>query len=115
MIERRTVITVLTAPLVEGYGGQMTRDWDHATARTTVAHAQPYAFRGSATELTDRRETLVIPYALDLPAGDPIEATDRVEFDGRTWEVEGEPGRWTLQGVPHHVEVLVHRVSEPTA
>jgi len=50
---------------------------------------------------------------VDLAAGDPIAATDRVIHNGVEWEVAGEPGRWALQGVPHHVEVLIRRVEEP--
>lgn len=115
MIERRTPVTILRAALVEGYGGAQVRNWDLAVGRTVFAHVQPSAFVFGSSEVVDRRQISTSVYALDLPAGTDIEATDRVVFDGRVWEVDGEPRRWSMQGTPHHVEVSARRVEEPAS
>lgn len=44
-------------------------------------------------ENTDARESSVANSWMYLPLNVSLAAVDRVEWDGRTWEVDGEPGR----------------------
>lgn len=47
----------------------------------------------NGTEDTNAREQSVANMWLFLPLDAPLESVDAVEWDGRTWEVDGEPGR----------------------
>ncbi len=81
-------VTVSRAPLVE-VRGSMVPDWDHPTTYAlTGCNVQPSStsrdFEGRALQ-TDESMTLF------APAGCGIEAGDRIGFDGRTYEVDGEP------------------------
>lgn len=42
-----------------------------------------------------------------------IQSADRIEFDGITTAVEGEPGVWPdpFTGQPHHIKVALERVT----
>lgn len=106
---------ILTAPLVEGYGGRQERDWANARQRTVLANVQPaQTTTGQVQESTDNRDLLVGLLRLDLGPQEDIAATDRVRLDGADWDVQGLPQLWRLQGVPHHWEVVLRRTEEPS-
>ncbi|GAA4071304.1 hypothetical protein GCM10022284_03730 [Streptomyces hundungensis] len=83
------------------------RDW--STARTVfegLAHVQPdRAFEARSPE----RETAQERLRVFLPWGTDVDSADRVEFDGRTYEVDGEPMEWNYGSI-RHVRVRVWRV-----
>lgn len=61
------------------------------------------------TETTDPTRTAVVTgwHAQSQPGTDPdITAADRIEWNGRVLEVQGEIARWSdpLDGTPHHAE-----------
>jgi hypothetical protein len=65
-------------------------------------------------EVTQGRDTVIVGVVAILPHGTPIRATDRVEWDGQVWEVEGEPGVWgpsPFTGNVGGVEVALRRVT----
>lgn len=105
-------VTLVRAPLVvDKYGNPTTqRDWGKAT-RTTYASVsvQPDV----STEDTGDRSTVITGWQLRTPKGRdfPALATDRVEYDGMTLEVDGEVGRYHMGGRVHHVELRLKRVS----
>lgn len=104
-------VTVVRAPLAaDRYGGKV-RDWPSAT-RTAYAgiSIQP---AGSTEDVRDR-ELLIGRYTLFTSRGQDIDllATDRVEWNGITLQVDGDPNRWPAPGGGvHHVEAALKQVS----
>lgn len=90
-------VTILRAPVVTStrYGSRSRgeRDWSHAERTAARANVQP----GTATEAEaagDGRDAVTTSIRVWLPRGTDVLATDRIEWDGRTWEVLGEPQRF---------------------
>lgn len=104
-------VTVLRAPLVGNrYNGQV-RDWTNAT-RTDVdgVSVQP----ATSTEDVRDRELLTNTYKLFTDRGRDIDllATDRIEWNGMTLQVDGDPNRWPAPGGGvHHVEAALKLVT----
>lgn len=79
--------TVLRAPIISINGAQV-RDWPRAATHTLsriqiTAQSTSRDFEGRVTQVTDRR-TLRAPYDADIQPG------DRVQWNGVTYEVDGE-------------------------
>lgn len=104
-------VTVVRAPLVAGrYGGQ-TRDW---TTATRTAYDGVCVQPVSSTEDVRDRELLVGRFTLFTSRGSDIDllATDRVEWNGITLQVDGDPNRWPMPGGGiHHVEASLKQVT----
>lgn len=65
----------------------------------------------SSEELVRDRDTVVANWRVFLPASTVITPFDRIEADGKSFEVWGDPiEQRTPRGV-HHVEVLCRRVT----
>lgn len=65
-----------------------------------------------STEITDGRDTAITGKIAYIPAGADIHYTDRIEFRGVTYAVDGDPGDWDdLDGQPDHLEILLRRVT----
>lgn len=108
---------VLNADLIDGYGGQETRDWNNATATTIPCNVQP----DSGEEDTDRRETTITRWRLFCGPTAPLSAFSRVRWagalepDGSTpsdLEVDGDVEVHSLRGRRHHLEARLKRVSD---
>lgn len=83
------VVTVLRAPLVSSRGGQV-RDWGQATSHEVPGCSMQEA-SSETMDRTGRASNVSMTNDLYLPAGADICAGDRVEFDGATYEVVGQP------------------------
>lgn len=70
-------------------------DWSTAT-ETTVPRCKVNPVAGGPEDQgrLDDREALTRRWALAAPPTADILATDRIRWDGRLYEVEGEPLRW---------------------
>ncbi len=81
-------VTVTRAPVVSDRGTGV-RDWANATV-TTVAgcNVQPSS---TSREFGDRVLQTQDAWTLFAPASCGIEAGDRIGFDGRQFEVDGQP------------------------
>lgn len=104
-------VTVLRAPLVADRYGSQVRDWT-AAARTDVdgVSIQP---SGSIEDVRDR-ELVTNTYTLFTSRGQDIDllATDRVQWNGITLQVDGDPNRWPAPGGGvHHVEAKLKQVA----
>lgn len=102
----RQTVTVQRAPLVTDHGNQI-RDWSAAAGHAIsgcVVVPQP----GSENNIN--RSGTVAPFLLIAPAGADLEASDRVVYSGRTFEVDGPVRRWDT-GVLDHVEADLQEVS----
>ncbi|MFF9003663.1 head-tail adaptor protein [Streptomyces achromogenes] len=85
----RQSITLLEAPLVAGDYNTQVRDWDNAAALTisgcTVDYTSNSRTRQAGDQTTTRAQLYMPPRAVTV-------TTDmRVQWDGRTWEVDGVP------------------------
>jgi hypothetical protein len=93
--------------------GDSVLDWDHATATTLdgvfvspVAEPEQLA-AGRDTVITRWRLQVPLDAAEGLPAG-ALQATDRVVYDGKTYEVDGQPERWpSPTGTMDHVDAFL--------
>lgn len=103
-------LVIVRAPFkVDKYGNPSSvRDW--ATAiRTPVQRVsvQPY----TQNEETGDRAATITQWKLFTRTHADLLATDRIEFDGMTLEVDGEVARWRFAGRLHHIEALLKRVT----
>lgn len=83
-------ITILRAGLVtDAYGNEGTeRDWANATPTTVPGcsvQSEPSA------EFTRDRDAVLIRKEVFAPPATDLTATDRVEHDGHTFDVDGDP------------------------
>jgi hypothetical protein len=68
----------------------------------------------ASDEQTQGRNTVLVGLTAVLPFGTVVRATDRLRFDGRVWEIEGEPGAWgpsPFTGDVGGVEIALTRVT----
>ncbi len=104
----RQVVSVLRAPFkVDEYGNRgAERDWSLAT-RASIAGCSVQAEPSS--EFTRDREAVVIRKHLFAPPTADLRASDRVEVDGETFDVEGDP-QLEVHGTPtDHLFALLRR------
>ena|SRR5688572_12361482 len=106
----RDSFTVVRAPLVTDVrDNTQYRDWDNATSTVvTKAKVNPFELAEKLNfEINSEREYSRTGLKFYAPAGTSVEYTDRIEYQGRTYAVFGEPQVWTdFEGVQHHVEFV---------
>lgn len=100
-----TVTVVRAATTVDRYGNTV-KDWDAATRRTLRGRMVQLA----QAENRDGREAEIGTWRVFLPADDPINGRDRVQWDGLTFEVDGPPNRAWNGTREHHVEAALRIV-----
>lgn len=87
-IGRQTVV-LLDAPLINGDYNTKVRDWVHATPTPVYGCTIDYV---SSSESREARDQTATAAQLDMPRRAPrVTEWQRVEWDGRTWEVDGVP------------------------
>jgi hypothetical protein len=100
-------IVVQRAPLVSTSYGNSTRNWAAATNTNYLVHWSAQ----SVTEVVgDEAKTVTRGKIFGGPDLD-LEATDRVVFDGDTYEVDGDIMRSFRRGQPHHVRAFLKRMA----
>lgn len=80
-------VTVMRAPLVESRGSSV-RDWSNAKGHEIGGCSVQVS---SATGDIQGREHASVSCLLLAPPGSDIAIGDRIIFDGKTWNVVGEP------------------------
>lgn len=91
------------------YGGGTEPDWSNTTS--TQVHAcsvQP----APSDEFTIDRDTFTTRWVAYLPASTDVQATDRVLWQGDTYEIDGGVLAWDFGALSHKV-INLHR-SEDT-
>lgn len=89
-------------------------EYGNDVRESTETRARAYAvWPRVSDESTQGRNTVFVGINMVLTPDTKLRATDRVRWDGRVWEVEGEPGKhgpfpWTGEEVC--VEVALTRV-----
>lgn len=106
-------VVVLRAPLVTDAYGKQVRDWANAVPTTVEGvQVQPAS---SAEPVEVGRVSVVTSMRLLTPIGVDLDLlrTDRVQWAGGTWLVDGEVARHKRPstGAVHHVEAILKRVS----
>ncbi|MFG2970790.1 hypothetical protein ACGFZS_46730 [Streptomyces sp. NPDC048288] len=85
----RQTVTVLEAALVAGDYNTTVRDWDHPTSTPvpgcTIDYTSNSRSRQAGDQTTTRAVLLMPRRAIE------ITTSMRVQWDGRTWEVDGAP------------------------
>ena len=85
----RQSVTILDAPLVAGDYNTETRDWVNATSTVVSGCTIDYI---SATESKQAQDQTTTRAQLFMPRRAPVVSEwQRVEWAGRTWEVDGVP------------------------
>lgn len=105
-------ITVVRAPLVtDPYGNEGTeRDWDNAAEH----QVQGCSVQGQpSAEFTRDRDLVVIRKEVYAPPEADLLASDRVRWDGATYDVDGQPQREVHGTHVDHLYALLRR-SEDT-
>jgi hypothetical protein len=103
-------ITRLRAPLVDAGYGNMARDWDNAAEQDFVVHWSAQ----SVNEVVGDEPQTVTRGKIFGDATLDLEATDRVLFDGDTYEVDGDVMRSYRVGQLHHVRAMLRRIDLPS-
>lgn len=99
----RDQITVVRASSSTDRYGNETTSWDTAARHELWAWIE----QASASESLDNRDQLASDWLAIVAPDADIEGRDRVEWDGKTFEVIGPPTpRDTLTG-PHHIEATL--------
>jgi hypothetical protein len=103
-----TITLLRAAEQPSDYGNTSTLDWSNAT-RTDVAgcSVQP----SSSSEFTIDRDTFITRFVVYAPASTDVRASDRVEWDGSTYDIDGDVLRWTF-GALSHVVINLSRSDE---
>ena len=88
--------------------GQIVPDWDNvSTATISGCSVQP-----AATSLSQDGRVLGISDGMTLyaPANSDIMAGDRIQFDGNTYTINGDPRRWpSATGGLDHIQCSLER------
>ncbi|ONK09439.1 hypothetical protein [Streptomyces sp. MP131-18] len=108
----RDSVTRVRAPLVTNPYGDPVRDWASAV-RTTLTgwRVQPVQGSRQTAAETIPRDGLERNRRAFGPIGADIETTDRIEWAGVTWVIDGDVDRWRgPTGRLAHTEILLTRM-----
>lgn len=94
-------------------GGNSVPDWSNPNRLTvTGLNIQPNAQSETADE---QRDAVITGYRVQSTEGTApdIKATDRIEWAGQTFEVDGEVATWPdlFTDTPHHIEFAMVRAT----
>jgi hypothetical protein len=93
-----TVLRAATKP--SDYGTTQVLDWSNVTATAVNGcSVQPT----SAPEFTQDRDAVLVRWVAWVPPDADVRASDRVMFNGATYDVDGEPMRWDFGALAHQV------------
>ena len=102
------IVVILRAPLVSDGKGNQIRDWANPVGATAAAWVQPQG----TTEQALNQDRVVSRWRIFIEPTADIVATDRVSWNGLTFQVDGEIQTWDdPRGNAHHREGLLRRVT----
>jgi hypothetical protein len=104
-----TITVLRPGQVAADYGNRTTLDWSNP-ARTEVSgcSVQP----APSDEFTVDRDTFITRWQVFAPDTADVRATDRIEWNGHTYDVDGDVLRWSYPPLSHVVINL--RRSEDT-
>lgn len=107
--------TILRAPLLtDPRDGSQYRDWDNPLEINVYeANVQPFPIAEKLNfEFNLDREFARTAVRIYAPPGTRVEPTDKILYNGVTYEVFGHNGVWhRFSGLEHHVQIIA-RVKE---
>lgn len=98
-MQTETIVVLTAATTTDPYSGETVEDWDGTLGERSVTTLAPAEPRPSNEPVENARNALVSGWTLYLPAGDPINASNRVRVRGQVYPVQGEPAGWLGAGV----------------
>lgn len=101
-------VTRVRAGVTTGPYNSSVRDWENAARLVFPAAVQPLS---SSEDVVAQQRTETRWRVFTVPVAG-FEATDRVEWDGGTYEVDGDVEVHKRRGVPHHLELVIARVEQ---
>lgn len=96
-------VTVVRATTTEDSYGNPVRNWG-AASQSAVSGCSVQPVEGD--EQTVGRNTVVSRWRLYAPPSTDLLASDRVVYDGDTYEVDGEVQRWDFPPLSHITALL---------
>lgn len=108
----RDVLTRVRAPLADDVYGNPVRDWT-AAVRTDLPGWRVQPVQGSRANAADSvpRDGLERNRRAFGPPGVDLEQTDRIEWQGDTWLIDGDVDRWrSPTGRLAHIEIMLTRM-----
>jgi hypothetical protein len=106
-LQLHDVITRLRAPLVAGSYGNQARNWAGASGTDFLVH---WSTKAVNEVVGDEPRTVTRGKVFGGPDLDLL-ATDRVVFQGDTYEVDGEVMESFRQGQLHHVRAMLKKMT----
>lgn len=107
MIRRyRDTVTRQRGSVSEDAYGNSVVSWANPATATLRASVQP---QDSSEQVADESR-VVVRYRVHLEPDADVTAADRIVWRGSYYEVDGEPEMHSIDGVAHHLELLVRRV-----
>lgn len=104
-------ITRLRAPLAAGPYGNQARDWSTPASAGYLVH---WSAKVVAEVVGDEAQTTIRAMIFCGPDVD-LEPTDRVVFEGVTYEIDGDIMRSFRRGQLHHIRAYLKRISTVVA
>ncbi|MFF5473332.1 hypothetical protein [Streptomyces achromogenes] len=94
-------------------GGNTVPDWSHPDRLTvTGLNIQP---NSQSEGVDEQRDAVITGYRVQSTEGTApdIKATDRIEWNSQTFEVDGEVATWPdlFTDTPHHIEFAMVRAT----
>jgi hypothetical protein len=98
---------VIVRPSTKDVRGSTVFDWENVT-KTTVngCSVQPAT---TSLSLDGRVLGLSDGWTAYVPEGTDVRAGDHIEFDGQTYEINGEPRKWTGAFTRSHIQLNLIR------
>lgn len=95
-----TITVVRPGSKPADYGNGTQPDWDNATSTAVDGcSVQPTP----APAYTIDQDSYQTRWAVWAPIATDVESTDRVVWDGQTYDVDGDPQRWEFGSLAHVV------------
>lgn len=107
MILHDTVTRQRATTVSDGYGNQAA-DWANPDSADYPASVQPMT---NDEDVVDQNRT-VTRWRLFLDPTADVTATDRIEWDGDVYEVDGDIERWKRRGRLHHLQAVLMKVTQ---
>lgn len=100
-------ITRLRASVAAGPYGNQTPNWSSPATADYLVH---WSAKSVSEVVGDQARTITRVMIFCNPDVD-LEATDRVVFEGDTYEIDGDIMRSFRRGQPHHVRAFLRRIA----
>ncbi|WP_424570789.1 hypothetical protein [Streptomyces sp. CH-036] len=99
-------VTVMTKPTGVNPRGSSEADWTGAQRVAVQGQVEPAA----SSENRDGRDQVASTFVVRLPPGTAVSFRDRLEWNGMTLEVTGDPLPWSGLAPLDHIQLTASRL-----